>query len=83
MGGRRYGGGGRGRLYTYRYTVTTRMTPALKGLAHADYADFFFVFFLFCFFCINFYCFMFDYYVALISALVLLNCGDLRITVVV
>ena len=24
------GGGGRGRLYTYRYTVTTRMTPALK-----------------------------------------------------
>ena len=25
MGGRRYGGGGRGRLYTYRYTLTTRM----------------------------------------------------------
>ena len=25
-----YGGGGRGRLYTYRYTVTTRMIPALK-----------------------------------------------------
>ena len=25
-----YGGWGRGRLYTYRYTVTTRMTPALK-----------------------------------------------------
>ena len=24
------GGGGGGRLYTYRYTVTTRMTPALK-----------------------------------------------------
>ena len=23
-------GEGRGRLYTYRYTVTTRMTPALK-----------------------------------------------------
>ena len=22
--------GGRGRLYTYRYTVTTRMIPALK-----------------------------------------------------
>ena len=22
--------GGRGRLYTYRYTVTTRMTPALR-----------------------------------------------------
>ena len=22
------GGGGRGRLYTYRYTVATRMTPA-------------------------------------------------------
>ena len=24
------GGGGRGRLYIYRYIVTTRMTPALK-----------------------------------------------------
>ena len=24
------GGGGRGRLYTYRYTVTTRMTSALR-----------------------------------------------------
>ena len=24
------GGGGRGRLYTLRYTVTTRMTPALR-----------------------------------------------------
>ena len=23
-------GGGEGRLYTYRYTVTTRMTPALR-----------------------------------------------------
>ena len=29
-GERVYGGGGRGRLYTYRYTVTTRMTPALR-----------------------------------------------------
>ena len=29
MGGRGYGGGGRGRVYTNRYTVTTRMTPAL------------------------------------------------------
>ena len=28
-----YGGGGRGRLYTYRYTVTTRMTPALRWAA--------------------------------------------------
>ena len=27
------GGGGRGRLYTYRYTVTTRMTPALRWAA--------------------------------------------------
>ena len=27
------GEGGRGRLYTYRYTVTTRMTPALKWAA--------------------------------------------------
>ena len=26
MGGRGYGGGGRGRVYTYRYIVTTRMT---------------------------------------------------------
>ena len=25
-----YGGGGRGKLYTYRYTVTTRMTSALR-----------------------------------------------------
>ena len=25
-----YGGGGKGRLYTYRYTVTTRMTPTLR-----------------------------------------------------
>ena len=24
------GGGGRGRLYTYRYAVTSRMTPALR-----------------------------------------------------
>ena len=28
-----HGGGGRGRLYTYRYTVTTRMTPALRWAA--------------------------------------------------
>ena len=28
-----YGGGGRGKLYTYRYTVTTRMTPALRWAA--------------------------------------------------
>ena len=33
-GGRGYGGGGeRGRLYTYRYTVTTRMTSALRWAA--------------------------------------------------
>ena len=25
--------GGRGRLYAYRYTVTTRMTPALRQAA--------------------------------------------------
>ena len=30
MGGMGYGGWGRGRLYTYRYTVTTRMIPALR-----------------------------------------------------
>ena len=32
-GGRGYGGGGRVRLYTYRYTVTTRMIPALRWAA--------------------------------------------------
>ena len=32
-GGRGYGGGGRGRLYTYRYIVTTRMTPTLRWAA--------------------------------------------------
>ena len=32
-GGRGYGGGGRGRLYTYRYTVITRMTSALRWAA--------------------------------------------------
>ena len=32
-GGRGYGGWGRGRLYTYRYTVTTRMIPALRWAA--------------------------------------------------
>ena len=33
--------------------------------------------------CMNFYCFMCDYYVALMSALVLLKSSNLRITVVV
>ena len=28
--GRGYGGGERGKLYSYRHTLTTRMTPALK-----------------------------------------------------
>ena len=32
-GGRGYGGGRRGRLYTYGYTVTTRMIPALRWAA--------------------------------------------------
>ena len=32
-GGKGYGIGGRGRLYTYRYTVTTRMIPALRWAA--------------------------------------------------
>ena len=32
-GERGYGGGERGRLYTHRYTVTTRMTSALRGAA--------------------------------------------------
>ena len=31
MGGWGYGGWGRGRLYTYRYTVTTRMTCIKMG----------------------------------------------------
>ena len=31
MGGRGYGGVGRGRIYTYRYTVTTRMTCIKMG----------------------------------------------------
>jgi len=29
-GGRGYGGGGSGRLYTYHFTVTARVTPALR-----------------------------------------------------
>ena len=33
MGGRGYGDGGRGRLYTYHYTATTRMTSALRCAA--------------------------------------------------
>ena len=32
-GGRQDGGGRRGRLYTYRYTVNTRMTSALRRAA--------------------------------------------------
>ena len=32
-GGMGYAGGGRGILYTYRYTVTTRMIPALRWAA--------------------------------------------------
>ena len=32
-GGREYGSGGRGRLYTYRLTVTTSMIPALRWAA--------------------------------------------------
>ena len=32
-GGGRYGGGRRGKLYTYRYTVTTRIIPALRWAA--------------------------------------------------
>ena len=31
MGGRGYGGEERGRVYTYRYTVTTRMTCIKMG----------------------------------------------------
>ena len=31
--GRGYGGGGRGRLYTYHYIVTTGMIPALRWAA--------------------------------------------------
>ena len=32
-GGRGYGDGRRWKLYTYHYTVTTRMTPALRWAA--------------------------------------------------
>ena len=32
-GGMEVGGGGLGRLYTYRYTVITRMTSALRRAA--------------------------------------------------
>ena len=32
-GERGYGGGGRGRFYTYRYADTTKMTPALRSAA--------------------------------------------------
>ena len=32
-GRRGYGGGKRGKLYTYRYTVTIRMIPALRWAA--------------------------------------------------
>ena len=31
MGGKGYGGGGRGKVYTYHYTVTTRMTCIKMG----------------------------------------------------
>ena len=43
----------------------------LKGLAHADLAKK-------RFFCMNFYCFICDYYVALLFALVLLKYGYLK-----
>ena len=33
MGRRGYGGGGEGDYYTYHYTITTRMTPALRWAA--------------------------------------------------
>ena len=37
MGGRGYGGGGRRRLYTYRYTVTTRMTCIKMGSGESHF----------------------------------------------
>ena len=52
-----------------------RPPPVFKETGHADLAKNLF-------FYMNVYCFMCDYYVALISALVLLKCGNLRITVV-
>ena len=36
-GGKGYGGGGRGRLYTYRHTVTTRMTCIKMGSDESDF----------------------------------------------
>ena len=57
--------------------MVSNLVINLKGLAHADLAK------KRVFFCVNFYCFICDCYVALISALVLLKCGNLRISVVV
>ena len=37
MGGRGHGGGWRGRLYTYRYTVTTRMTCIKMGSGESHF----------------------------------------------
>ena len=36
-GGRGYGGGGIGRVYTYRYTVTTRMTCIKMGIDESHF----------------------------------------------
>ena len=36
-GVRKVVGGGGGRLYTYRYTVTTRMTPTLRWAAMSHF----------------------------------------------
>jgi len=58
------------------------MRAILKGLAHADLAKKHQKKKLFFLARIS-YCFMRYYYVALISTLVLLKCGSLRITVVV
>ena len=55
--------------------TASKKTWCLKGLAPADLFK--------KKICINFYCFLCDYYVALISALVQLKCNNLRITVVV
>ena len=63
-------------LYFWR-CIFSSFALVLKGQAHADLAK------KKKKICMHFYLFIYDYYVALISALVLLKCGNLRINVLV
>ena len=69
-------------LFLFSLLRVVYRTIRLKGLGHADSAKkkeekkrkkkk-----------CMNFYCFMYDFYAALISTLVLLKCANLKLTVV-